>query len=485
MASRAALRVLPLAFEFEPSPDVLLATMRAIFTSRAAAVGVARKVESALESANRSAAGVAATAKGSARSQEACLSVETAYRCAAMAVGAAHSIETVAVAARAAQSFDDSIIPYYYGYTTRPSANSFLKATYAAFSVDAAAVDAAEEWGQVWAQQFEPDEFRERTRAFLQHLEAWPHWEFWARWFKAVWNGRELDDALVVSVALIEDTFWRKGAKAVAKEIKGLENGPLPVRQVFEEDPSRNEEAARLPTEPAKQVIAFTKSFAPPLGLRETAPEFFLRPEDVGPLDLMQHIRDSLGFTIEFVVNPERPNALRDDSQEVLLIRQALRFEERNAQLIALALIDARRMLEQHLSDGTYPPDGGTDMLRARLVQHVDELADANDIVAKRIEGYDGLPKPSAPTAETIADLIKAVSEFEDTLDPELREAFLALAETLRAGEVPPKGAMATLTNWWTTIGIHVDTAKKDEARVSWLVKMILRLWDLWPGGGP
>ena len=60
MASRAALRVLPLVLEDEPDPALILASMRAILTSRAAAVGPARDVKARLESAAYSAARSAA-----------------------------------------------------------------------------------------------------------------------------------------------------------------------------------------------------------------------------------------------------------------------------------------------------------------------------------------------------------------------------------------------------------------------------------------
>jgi len=61
MASRAALRVLPLVLEDEPDPALILASMRAILTSRAAAVGPARDVKARLESAAYSAARLCCT----------------------------------------------------------------------------------------------------------------------------------------------------------------------------------------------------------------------------------------------------------------------------------------------------------------------------------------------------------------------------------------------------------------------------------------
>ena len=457
MASRAALRVLPLVLEDEPDPALILASMRAILTSRAAAVGPARDVKARLESAAYSAARSAPSA---------------AFSAAFSASDSAFSALSATAAARAAALS-----------ATAAARSAALSATaaFSAYSADSAAVG---EWVRVWPEDEAPAPIPDKHRALVGYLRSSPHWAFWARWFDAVWDGCDLDDALIIAVALIEDEVWQDGVEAVAKAIGKLEQGPLPVRAVFEEDPLRNEEAARLPLEPAKRVLAFTQSYAPALSRRDSEPEFSLPEQGAAAHHLLDEIRQSLTRVVDRVVRPDRPNALREDSLEIEIIRSALELPNSQDWVIALELIDARRSLELNLEDGTYPPDSSTDMLRARLVHHVDELARANDRVAEKVAGYDGLPQPTAPTKETIAELIEATSRFEDNLDPELKEAFIALAETLKAGQEPPKGVLAVLTNWWTTVGMYLDGAKKDEARVSWLVKMILKLWDLWPGGG-
>jgi len=44
--------------------------------------------------------------------------------------------------------------------------------------------------------------------------------------------------------------------------------------------------------------------------------------------------------------------------------------------------------------------------------------------------------------------------------------------------KTPSKFSLTALTHWWTTIGIYLDRAKKDEGRVAWVLKMIVKLWD-------
>lgn len=214
VAARASLRVLPDVmsdFLSVAKPDEVLGMRLAVFRANLVSAATAMCPADQDEQAKRlqDAARAAAKAIGFALTR-----AEASAEAAAQAAGQPpHSTEVAHYAARAI-SFPAHATHHYA--PTFPAANA-ADASRARDDLPAI-FDAA-----LWPDQSEVPELARWWPDFRDAHEDDPVWGFWVKWYAAMWHGTPLDWALQTQIALIDNTIWEQGPKAVADKIREIE----------------------------------------------------------------------------------------------------------------------------------------------------------------------------------------------------------------------------------------------------------------------
>lgn len=240
MAARAALRGVAGVggADRRVRGDIALTVLRAILTAGAAGTCPA-PADSDLESAAAYSARSALVAAGLSSARSAAhYSADSARAAASSAAdsarAAADSARSSAIAAAAAAVDDRSSGPDAVS-TAGSARSSAADSAYYAFKMDADGVAAAESLDllfrhRVWQNFEEPEGLAKARAALLQFLDADPaKWDFWARWYRGMFDGRPMDWALQRAVALIPDDVWQAGPEAVAARIAEIEAEFVPM----------------------------------------------------------------------------------------------------------------------------------------------------------------------------------------------------------------------------------------------------------------
>ena len=319
--------------------------------------------------------------------------------------------------------------------------------------------------------------------AFLARLGDQPDWSFWSRWFGRLLVGRPLPRELQRRVALgLKDEVWGQGAGAVAEAISEIETGYLRETTEVHEDPhAPGDEAARLPRKAAKLILTRTE-VAKPLLLDEGTEQFRLDHAGGPPTDAVEFARKSIANSLQHALDTNNNNALKADDEEVRLLSHALEHLPHEARHLGPAFHQAHISLDAKFASGEYPRSLAVEFLNNQLKAHTALFAEADPEIAKHINIYGLLSPPNALDAETTRDLQAAGEQLEDVLEADAQSAVEQYAAAVEPGKPPSKFSLAVLTHWLTQIGLHLDKAKKGEARFAWLVSLLKRLWDAWPG---
>ncbi|PWR03263.1 hypothetical protein DKT77_07295 [Meridianimarinicoccus roseus] len=228
MAARIALRGLAAlgAADGETSERLVLVVFRAVLVAGASATSPVAQ-ESRLRSAARRA--VNADFSGARPAMSAGAISHYAARVAA-GMNPTKSITRAISSAVTLEASDPNPTPVIsVGSRAVPDA-------FSAFNQDAvASVEAAESPEllfnePVWRSVDEPEGLAKGRTSLLRFLDADPaKWDFWARWYRGMFDGQPMDWALQRDVALIPDGVWQAGPAEVAKRVAEIENQFAPI----------------------------------------------------------------------------------------------------------------------------------------------------------------------------------------------------------------------------------------------------------------
>jgi hypothetical protein len=222
MAARAALRGLAGlgTTDAETIAEIALPVLRALLTAGSASTCPANAVNELKNAANfasRSAARSADYAAAAAAAYSTDSLADSVAISAAYSVGTAHFNSATDSASSAADAI---------AYSASLSVQS---ADYLALEKD---LDGINAWDSIdmlfhyhlWQRVEEPGSRAEGRAALLRFLDADPaKWDFWARWYRGMFDGRPMDWALQREVALIPEDVWKAGPEAVAARIAEIE----------------------------------------------------------------------------------------------------------------------------------------------------------------------------------------------------------------------------------------------------------------------
>ncbi|MBY5935336.1 hypothetical protein KUV51_20180 [Tateyamaria omphalii] len=165
-----------------------------------------------------------------------------------------------------------------------------------------------------WSARNTPENIFNRHSRFIQSLYGYPEWEFWARWYRGMWDGTFRDWDLATKVALIPNEVW-DGEDAVAKVARKIDEieRNLQEKDALPPNVIKAQSAALFENASANGIAAS--------GLQQfinTATSAYLRevenalPEALEPLGMLPGILDRIAS----ILNSSTPQSQRETELE-------------------------------------------------------------------------------------------------------------------------------------------------------------------------
>jgi len=277
-------------------------------------------------------------------------------------------------------------------------------------------------------------------------------WGFWIDWYEGLLEGRAPDWELWREVVLIDEAVWQTGPEAVAEAIAGIKRRRM-VR------------------------------VAPPLVLDEAARVFHVAaPSDV-PDDVLGYVKGRVGLAFRNALAASKSNGFTESSYEAVTISSALDDPEVRADVLAGAFYDAALGFVANIGE-VYPDDVALVNLKNVLYAASEEICEFDEQARQRCLRIAKLQIAREPSQSEIGDLGEMVAIAQVYSDDELA-AILAKDKALIAStRRSPKWVKARFVQYMTTIGDYLERAKKGDAKVTWLVRRIGKLWEWFNGDG-
>ena len=279
-------------------------------------------------------------------------------------------------------------------------------------------------------------------------------WGFWARWYAGMLNGTPMDWKVQEAVALIKPEVWEEGADAVAERIRGIERL------------HRTNVTPRLvQTDDGRWDV-------------ETSPTIPAEPLEFAVASVEQRLETALQLC--------GLNLFNETSEEAVIIRRALDRHRHHPSLLAVAFWQACMNLQKNLA-GEYPKDDPNLIgLQNTLYTSIEEMCEHSDVIKARIGRLAALERKQDLTPEDYADLELLPIETEDHLTSDAQKQLVEAADDVKGSEKPPRGSIARLGNWVTTLGKGLDEGQKHDKRAKWLLDLGRRLMRVFfPGDDP
>jgi len=271
-------------------------------------------------------------------------------------------------------------------------------------------------------------------------------WGFWIDWYEGLLEGRAPDWELWREVALIPNVVWQTGPEAVAEAIAGIKRRRM-VR------------------------------VAPPLVLDEAARVFHVAaPSDV-PDDVLGYVKGRVGLAFRNALAASKSNGFTESSYEAVTISSALDDPEARADVLAGAFYDAALGFVANIGE-VYPDDVALVNLKNVLYAASEEICEFDEQARQRCLRIAKLQIAREPSVDDVADLNEMVAVAQEYSDDVLAEILAKDAALIAKKQRSPKWVRARFMQYMTTIGDYLERAKKGDARVTWLVAKIGKLWD-------
>ncbi|WP_299771505.1 hypothetical protein [uncultured Tateyamaria sp.] len=256
-----------------------------------------------------------------------------------------------------------------------------------------------------WSGSTPPDAIFLAHGIFMQSLYNHSDWDFWARWYRGMWDGTFRDWDLATEAALIPNEVW-EGEDAVAKVAEA-------IREI----------EARLLIDRLPQVEEV---------FEDAGGRYDVRTTGFDSNRLIDSIENRVRFTLDLAV---RSNAcdLNEMSTAAKVLRHALDncLDDPNA--VEQFLRRASDMIRARMADGSFANDDELDMLVATLDELALQLRADHPDVAQAVDARASQRFKELDTAQRLAgaQLIEDLREgTTGRLDAELGLA----TETLRDG---------------------------------------------------
>lgn len=277
-----------------------------------------------------------------------------------------------------------------------------------------------------------------------------PVWDFWLRWYQAIWDGEPLDWALTREVALIGDDVWNEGPEAVAAAIRAIEH--------------------QFRTQVAERLV-----------LNEATGKHDIADEDDLEQDILDFVQERITIALKTALAADSGNGLQETSPETSEIRDGL--ASKNPSVVAATFYAASVSISCKLNDGAYPDEVSLRNLKNALYGAKEEICEAHPKARERCERLAALGQPPSDIGNDDRTMIEGlVPAMFDQLEPRAMEIYQSDVERILSEEGATRLSWARVSNWTTIISGHIDSAMKNDKRAKWLADVASRLWKLWQG---
>ena len=277
-------------------------------------------------------------------------------------------------------------------------------------------------------------------------------WGFWIDWYEGLLAGRAPDWELWREVALIDDAVWQAGPEAVAEAIAGIKRRRM-VR------------------------------VAPPLVLDEAARVFHVAAASDVPDDVLGYVKGRVGLAFRNALAASQSNGFTLSSYEAVTISSALDDPEVRADVLAGAFCDAALGFVANIGE-VYPDDVALVNLKNVLYAASEEICEFDEQARQRCLRIAKLQIAREPSQSEIGDLGEMVAIAQVYSDDELAAILAKDKALIESTRRSPKWVKARFVQYMTTIGDYLERAKKGDAKVTWLVGRIGKLWEWFNGDG-
>jgi len=401
IASRAALRVLPVAWKFlATAPEARERNLTALPVLRSALISAvaAKGSTTTIADAANAAFGDASSVAQSAHAADAAANASAFAADAADAHNAAHN---AAIATNAAA--DAAANASAFAADARNAATIWRE-----ISEDAGAAERQDILSARPLWQHE-NPFAPLWHDLKSALRNQPEWDFWVRWYDSMLEGRPMSIDMLSEIALLPDDVWEQGPKAVAERIAEIEMRHATPLVPYPEDIWFDEGAGVIRVRPRSDL---------PAGTLQDARD---RIKDV-----IAKIRRNANSNVGPALQPEA-DALEDILQ---------RYSDRPIRLYEVCQTVVFHILQQK-RDGVLPDqDILVDDVCRDLQNTADDIVSFDAEVRKTVEARARMrfSRLSPGEKEQIVVVVEAVAEISE---PRLADEFREDTRTIQAEDVP------------------------------------------------
>lgn len=329
---------------------------------------------------------------------------------------AAHSADSIAFAAAESNFWSDvEVVDSASGDAMAADFSAAMSSAYSVFKKDADDVVAERNLNllfrnRVWREVAEPEGVDEARAALLRFLDADPaKWDFWARWYRGMFDGQPMDWALQRAVALIPDDVWDAGPEAVAKRIAAIE-AEFAANEV---EPDVSEEAERL----AEALpLAETIEFNAETGLFRRSVSPVVNPPLLAAS--LSQVSDALD---DVLANPS--NGLNAQSRETLVLRRMALKYANDPQRIEMDFVSVHAGLTRQIVTEDLPPSEANLALQSALEDGARGIRATHPDIAenRRILNAQALAELDPAQKQRVAEALPVLDAISE---PELAEGW-------------------------------------------------------------